>query len=336
MKNNKYNYGIATLKIISMVMICILHILGQGGILDNTIYLSSQYKTAWFMEIFSYSAVNCFALISGYNNLNKTIKYNKFLYLWGSIIFYNIIIGFIFSLFLKQNLFSINMFMPIITDEYWYFSGYFLLFLLMPILNAGINNCDKKYFKNILLMLVIIIICSFKYQDVFLLNNGYSTLWLIILYIIGAYIKKYNPFKNINKNIFMLIFILSNFFIFLSKIFLETIRNNNGIINDVNIFINYTSLPIIISSIFLFLFFERSNIKENNLIKIFSKHAFFSYIIHCNPFVWENLIKNSFIFCSTLSSCKIIFIVILSAVFIFICSVLIDILKEKLFIKIKI
>ena len=46
MTETKRNYGIDLLRIVSMVMIVILHILGQGGVLDAADNLSPQY-IAW-------------------------------------------------------------------------------------------------------------------------------------------------------------------------------------------------------------------------------------------------------------------------------------------------
>ena len=65
-KQNGRNYGIDLLRIISMVMIQILHILGNGGILNASIGAPVRNNVAWFLEIASYCAVNCYALISGY------------------------------------------------------------------------------------------------------------------------------------------------------------------------------------------------------------------------------------------------------------------------------
>jgi hypothetical protein len=49
-----------------MLMVVVLHILGQGGVLKTARPLSVEYEIAWFLEILCYCAVNCYALISGY------------------------------------------------------------------------------------------------------------------------------------------------------------------------------------------------------------------------------------------------------------------------------
>ena len=63
---SRRNYGIDMLRIISMIMIPILHVLGHGGILDATEQLSLKYNVAWFMEIAALCSTNVYGIISGY------------------------------------------------------------------------------------------------------------------------------------------------------------------------------------------------------------------------------------------------------------------------------
>ncbi|MBR4172933.1 MAG: hypothetical protein IKR46_01015 [Clostridia bacterium] len=62
----KRNQGIDLLRIVSMYMVCVLHTLGQGGVLETLSVGSTKYYAFWLLEISQYYAVNSFALISGY------------------------------------------------------------------------------------------------------------------------------------------------------------------------------------------------------------------------------------------------------------------------------
>ena len=62
----KRNYGIDALRILSMFMVVVLHVLGQGGMLSGSEPGSLKYWTLWFLEIACFCATDCFALISGY------------------------------------------------------------------------------------------------------------------------------------------------------------------------------------------------------------------------------------------------------------------------------
>jgi surface polysaccharide O-acyltransferase-like enzyme len=54
----KRNYGVDFLRIISMFMVVILHVLGHGGILKQAEPFTTKYWIAWLLEISCYCAVN--------------------------------------------------------------------------------------------------------------------------------------------------------------------------------------------------------------------------------------------------------------------------------------
>ena len=66
MKTTQRDYGIDLLRIISMLMVPIVHVIGQGGILAAAVPFSIQYESAWMLMSFVLVAVNCFILITGY------------------------------------------------------------------------------------------------------------------------------------------------------------------------------------------------------------------------------------------------------------------------------
>lgn len=46
----KRDYGIDLLRIVSMLMVPMVHILGQGGVIGATVPFSLQYESAWLLE----------------------------------------------------------------------------------------------------------------------------------------------------------------------------------------------------------------------------------------------------------------------------------------------
>ena len=92
------NYGIDLLRIVSMLMVVILHVLGQGGVLKTSAPLSVGYEIAWFLEIMCYCAVNCYALISGYVGVGSKFKYSNIVNIWLQVIWYSVGIAFVAAL----------------------------------------------------------------------------------------------------------------------------------------------------------------------------------------------------------------------------------------------
>lgn len=68
------NYGIDFLRMISMIMIVMLHTLGHGGILRSVSFLSVHYQIAWLLEVIAFGAVNTYAMCSRSKFLSKLLK----------------------------------------------------------------------------------------------------------------------------------------------------------------------------------------------------------------------------------------------------------------------
>ena len=76
------NYGIDSLRLVLMFMVCVLHTLGQGGIIKESVRGTVGYGIYWLLEILCLYAVNGFAMISGYNATDKPVKYEKIVKMW--------------------------------------------------------------------------------------------------------------------------------------------------------------------------------------------------------------------------------------------------------------
>ena len=90
----KRNTGIDFLRILAMFYVVMLHTLGHGGILGSLSAQNQSYNIVWFLEIWAYSAVDIFALISGfvgYREEEKPIKYSSYILLWVQAIFYGVV-----------------------------------------------------------------------------------------------------------------------------------------------------------------------------------------------------------------------------------------------------
>ena len=198
MVTNKTRYiGIECCRIIAMLMICNLHVLGIGGVLDKVgnqkdIY----YFLANILEAFSYPAVNIFILISGYVGIYSQFSYKKMSKFWLQIIFYTISITLTFAVFSKLSVTPTEWFYaltPISNGQYWYMSCYFGLMLIAPLLNQAILTMKKELLLPIITggFIYFSIIPTIFKQDSLGIWRGYSVLWMILLYIVGAIIRKF-------------------------------------------------------------------------------------------------------------------------------------------------
>lgn len=335
-----HNYGIDALRILSMLLVLTSHILGAGGILEAASPFSGQYEAAWFLQIIAYCSVDCYALISGYVGITAKYKYHNVILLWLRVIYYTISITFLFSVLIPGSVSPkdwIKAILPVTQSYYWYFTSYFALFFFMPLLNAAINNLSKKQLSAVILGLIAIFSClqTLFYKEIF---GTASNAWLLmILYIIGGYIKKYGLFKSyslVKLSLGYLIMIVFTWLIMLiieSEIFLFTKPLGK------NYLLEHTSPTILTASILMVLIFERIYVSQfmQKIIIFFAPTAFSVYLIHAHPFIWNYFLKQKFVRYATFSVPLEILLIFFTSVIIFVLCSFIDLIRIFLFNKFK-
>lgn len=338
------NYGIDALRMLSMYMVLLLHVLRSGGILDKTTTLGVQYEVAWFIEVGAFVGVDCFALISGYVGINSKGRYSNIVYLWLTTIFYTVGINILFWIADPS---SISMhdwrvvIFPVMEGYYWYLTCYIAMYLFIPIINLSINRLNKLQLQKILgvSFVVFSVLPTVFRLDPFSLKTGYSPLWLIILYIFGAYIKKYGMLEKCTKKVFLAGYIFLTCITWLSKLVIQVGTKMIGIEgkNGENLII-YTSPTILLASLCLLLAFERWNVsvRAKKVISFLSPMAFSVYLIHRQPLVWNRIWFHRFEDIALLPwYAEIIAILTVALIAYLVCS-FIDLGRIKLFEKLKI
>lgn len=333
------NYGIDLLRMVSMFMVALLHVMGQGGILATASPLSINYEAAWFVEIAAFCAVNCYALISGYVGVNGKFKYTNIIVMWLQVTFYTVIITVIFAV-VRPEIVGVRQFIyaicPVMTMQYWYFTAYFCLFFFIPIINKAVKSLPKNNLKYLMAVMVIVfsVVPTLFRRDVFYTNFGCSGLWLILLYILGAYIKEYNIVEKISIKRSAILYLGCIVLTWLSKLFLESFSLNYlGKIKWGNILVDYTSPTILLSAIALLSIFSKIDLSymAKRIIKFFTPATFGVYLIHVQPLVWQNILKDRFVNYVSGSAVHLVLGVLFNAITIYFLCSLIDLVRNKIF-----
>ena len=233
-----------------------------------------------------------------------SIKPNLF-YLLFETFFYNFGIAFFFKK-TKVGIVNdlINFLFPLFISDYWYFNSYFTMYFFLPLLNKGIKSMEKREmgFFNLSLFLLFSCFAQIRHyskrfrKDFFLFVNGFTYMWLTILYFYGSYFGRFeNEFGNHNKYIFFLINCLILFFLaFLrSTIIIYRIFHK---LKGTNMIVEYTSPSNVIISICFINILSHLEIKKNvfqKIISFFSPLTFGIYLIHNHILVRNYVIKNS-------------------------------------------
>lgn len=332
------NYGVDLLRILSMFFVIILHCLGKGGVLDAAKQGTVQYSSAWFLETFAYCAVNIFGMISGYVGYSETpkrTKYSNWILMWLQVVFYGAVTTVIFQLIMpdavtKKDLFE--MFLPVSKELYWYFTAYTALFFLMPLLNAAIRGCTEKQLKQMLIIILVVFVFYDNVTRKFGMEAGYTCLWLILLYLIGAIMKKCRIGEKI-KPIPALLGILALVVVsWLWRLYGREIKIL-GVGVNAKTLVAYTSPTIVFAAMLYIIGFSKISFPRwsEKVIAFMAKGAFAVYLLNNQRFIWKYVMDKNFEFLANKPVWVLVGVVLGFAVFFVVAAILIDHVRMFLF-----
>lgn len=289
------NYGIDVLRVLATCMIVLLH-LNFGQILEGVKPLSGHWFVAHGIEQICIIGVNVFALISGFVNYGKKYKITNIISLWLQIFFYSFFITLVFYFWKRPDVSTatlISFAFPVTMYKYWYVSAYFFLFFLMPALNLVMQKSPRKL--TAIFITIVMFNCTIigYVKNAFVVNNGFSVIWLAALYMIGAFVKKYDwnikiKGKAVKPYVYLLLFFLCTIIGLLSTV-ISTWRFSAGgrykYIFPLNV----------LSSITLFLFFAKSKIKGSKFLVLLSSFSFAVYLIGSHSLFTQYFITGKFL-----------------------------------------
>ena len=295
----KRNYGIDLLRITAMFFVAALHIIGIGGIITGSKLLSPQFLTAQFLRIAMLCAVNCYALISGFVGWDKKPKLSGLLFLWLQAVLFCLVATLFFSrnhdLDYKTWL---NALLPVTTGQYWYLTAYVGLFVLMPILNLAVQKMPKRELTYTLggILILFSLLPISPLTDAFYLHDGYSVLWLAVMYLLGGYLGKYDVLSRFDRWVWGLLYVVAVLFAWAPRMLVLWWRPHYWYDAYGNILIEYTSPTIVLAAVSLLATFSRLQISEGTgkVISRISGGAFGIYLAHAHPLVFRFLLENRF------------------------------------------
>lgn len=337
--NDRRNYGLDLLRIIAMLGIVILHINGQGGVLKCCEDYQWKSAISKWVEICAYTSVDIFGLLSGYLGVNKkSASSYRTIELIFVTMFYCGIITILFWFLIPETINGgkgiMSCIFPFKGLSYWYIICYIPIGIFQPYINKMLLSLTEKDHLRLSTLIICVFgfVQSFVSYDMFVFNSGYSFIWLLCLYVIGAYIKRKNLFSDSKHKIIkpMMFFFASSFVLLVGNYLVSKIINM-----DINYFISYISPIILFMSISLFIMFRDLNFsipkKVYSLFSLFSVVTFDVYLIHCHILIWESCIKNRFTWITEYDAILIPFIILLAGIAIVLLTSMIGIARTVLF-----
>lgn len=326
------------LRVVAMLMIVFWHFI-QNVMMKKTVISEPAFLSILNYTVLQYSmilcsiGVNLYVMITGYFLVDKPFKSNRFVRVWVQTVFYSVGVALLFYFLLPEKYTMKDVlvgFIPIHSCSYWFVTDYLGLILVAPFLGKAARSMTHPQYIKLLLVIFLIgtnFIGGYPFGDVMGFNLGYSLIWFICLFFIGAYIRIFEN-KIPQKNYFKLYLIISGivFLWFVIRHFIKTGFSFNGLsYKD----LHYNSFPIILA-FFLFVWFKRYRFKNNHIAEVIVRMApytFGVYLIHNNRFI-SHWIWNQI---SHIDSTYSIPIALFATFLIFIICVIVDLFRKFLF-----
>lgn len=225
--------------------------------------------------------------------------------------------------------------MPILFGRYWYLICYIPLAVLQPFINKMLLALTKKQHCAMCLISIVLftLIPTVIGRDLFIFNEGYSFVWLVVCYMIGACLRRMEAEKGIlyYKYRYLCIFLGGSVLLLIGNMFLNRFVSYNG-----DYFISYTSPIILLMALGLLLYMKNIKVKRGrSVLPKLSSVAFDVYIIHCHMLIYDNFLKDRFIWIAEIQTVLIPLTVVGWAIGIYYILSLVGMIRSFLFEKIR-
>lgn len=262
------------LRIIAMYMIVLIH---------ANMYLS-YFCTGYVFTLCNgivngicNTGVSCFILISGYYGVKCDIR--KLVKMECMMITFSLFETLLLYIAMPEQMHGavmleqiVKSFLPFITRKYWFYSGYLCLLLLSGYIRKFLEHLDKAAFQGLLcLLLVLFSVMPTLFYFEIIPDNGKGLVQMIMLYLIGRYIRLYHDVKLPAK--------AGALFVFLWVV--------NGISHEIPVQIGGiyhhlckdNSITNIVMALILFYFFKGLKIKSVFANKMINKMAGYVFAV---------------------------------------------------------
>lgn len=333
--------GLDVLRALAMFFVICQHMIGQGGLLGHTDVGTGKYYFLSFLEILVYCAVDIYGITTGYLLCQKKFRLARLMKIWLTTVFWSVAVSCCFFVLVPETRTlseMVSMFLPVLRGRYWFFTAYFVVMLVSPVLNVVIWNLSKcqfhLLFAALFLIFGVIPVCSLG-NDVLRISTGHHFSWMIVLYLIGGYFKRYEHADMPKRSMRWL---LMYFLLAVVHLLYSGLMQSVGLGSWKGLFLTYPSPLVLGEAICLFLFFRdicKATPEDSilgKIMRIVSPGVYSVYVIHVHPLVfWNKGIIGWFRNWDSWGGLQVFGAMLGTAQAVFFACVLLDALRQQLF-----
>lgn len=275
-----------------------------------------------FINSICNTGVSIFILISGYFGIKPNIK--KIVSIEMTTIFYAFL-SLAVQYFVGQEISVKDVFyscFPVSSKMYWYITVYMLMMIFADYINMLSEKLDKKRFQRLILTMFMVFSILPSILQIHVMNDsGKGVLNMLLIYLIGRYIRKYDlGIRDGSKSIVLAVLLLGIEFVL--NYGLSMLKGGVGVYAP---FARDYSIFIVVLSVLIFLLMKKVKV-SSSLINILAKNVIGVYL-------FEGAIRKiigSRLDINTYAACWYLFVIIImiSLINFTICS-LIEMLRRN-------
>lgn len=347
MANTKQrNYGIDLLRIVAMLLVTVLHIQGHGGVLGAA--AGGIYYLAFLLEAAAFCAVNCYGLISGYVAQDSRWRPSALLALWCQVAFYSVGLTAVGGLLEPGSIGLTDLLQAALPvtfqgSDYWYFSAYVGLFIMMPVLNYVVRTMPPRRLLGCSLVLALGfgLLPTLLRHDLFYLRTGYSALWLMVLYLLGGCCRRCGLLQKWSGKALVLLFAGATLTAYTLRLLPDFLKEHSALYakmgerfwgTDAD-WLTYISPPVLVAALALLVLFSRLELSAGarRAVGSVAPLCFSVYLIQNHPQVIAHVMKDRFAGYAALPAPLFLLVLAGTALGLFAVCVLMDAVRLRLF-----
>lgn len=229
-------------------------------------------------------------MATGFIMCRHDFRYGRIFKLWRQVVGYSLAVTCFASLFVPSIQVGwrdwVSSAFPVLFDKYWFFTEYVALFFTIPFLNKLLDNLSRKemvvmLFSGFCLFSIASLIAG---RDLFITKWGYSYVWFVYLYMLGASLALCDVKSKVGKGVLWgMLFggcLLSGGGAFGSSL-LPRLIGGGARVGDLAY--SYTSPALLMEAVALLLLFSKIKVENQNLtaiLKFAAPGGFIVYVIH--------------------------------------------------------
>lgn len=332
------NYGLDILKILSMIYVVILHTVDRGGLIDASSGINRFLILVVF--VFAACAVNIFALVTGYVSYSdkpKEINRTRLFGMWFQVVFYGLLITAVCSFLIPDRITSsdyVCSVLPLFSNEYWYFTAYFLVCLFSPLVNNAVSSLSENTLKRAFVVIIVFLSVFAIFSNSAGIVQSFSFPWIFILYFLGAVIRKCRIGENLPafRLVFCIVLCAAITYIWTMFTWDSEIRFIKSSYTDYML-VKHISPTMLFPAICYLLLFRKikAGAGVTKILEFLSPCVFAAYLINTHPIVYTIILYDVFVPLANKNILLILLFVFVFSISFVLCSCLIDKLRVLLF-----